>query len=123
MRELENVLERSLILNRSDILEADSLPPHILGLSKGNEPTTSSPPQVPVVGFTDEQKEHSDSSSQGTASDDYGSQAHLLEHAEKAALIKALTLHNGHREKTAESLGMSRRTLQYKLKKYGLNKR
>lgn len=123
VRELENVLERSLILNRSDILEADSLPPHILGLSKGNEPTTSSHPQVPVVGFTDEQKEHSDSSSQGTASDDYGSQAHLLEHAEKAALIKALTLHNGHREKTAESLGMSRRTLQYKLKKYGLNKR
>lgn len=32
----------------------------------------------------------------------------------------ALRLHGGHREKTAQYLGISRRTLQYKLKKYGL---
>ena len=31
----------------------------------------------------------------------------------------ALRLHGGHREKTAQYLGISRRTLQYKLKKYG----
>ena len=54
---------------------------------------------------------------------EYGSQAHLLEHAEKTALMKALALHNGHRQNTAEALGISRRTLQYKLKKYGLNKK
>ena len=32
----------------------------------------------------------------------------------------ALRLHGGHREKTAQYLGISRRTLQSKLKKYGL---
>ncbi|MGN8896118.1 helix-turn-helix domain-containing protein [Flavonifractor sp. HCP28S3_F3] len=32
----------------------------------------------------------------------------------------ALRLNKGHREKTAQYLGISRRTLQYKLKKYGL---
>lgn len=32
----------------------------------------------------------------------------------------ALCLNGGHREKTAKYLGISRRTLQYKLKKYGL---
>ena len=32
----------------------------------------------------------------------------------------ALRLHGGHREKTAQSLGISRRPVQYKLKKYGL---
>lgn len=58
-----------------------------------------------------------------THQQEYGSQAHLLEHAEKTALLKALALHSGHRQNTAEALGISRRTLQYKLKKYGLNKK
>jgi DNA-binding NtrC family response regulator len=38
-------------------------------------------------------------------------------------LVAALSRHGGHRERTAESLGLSRRTLQYKLKKYGLSER
>lgn len=46
-----------------------------------------------------------------------------LEEAEKQALSEALDLHKGHRERTADALGVSRRTLQYKLKKYGLTKR
>lgn len=130
VRELENVLERALILNRSDILEADSLPPHILqatslqaGARQAQLPlaTTAAPL------FMDEEKSPAQNSvssvQKARAEQEYGSQAHLLEHAEKTALIKALTLHNGHRQKTAEALGISRRTLQYKLKKYGLNKR
>ncbi|HCO12098.1 MAG TPA: sigma-54-dependent Fis family transcriptional regulator [Desulfonauticus sp.] len=46
-----------------------------------------------------------------------------LEEAEKKAIIEALKANNGHREKTAQALGISRRTLQYKLKKYGLTKK
>ena len=42
---------------------------------------------------------------------------------ESAALQKALNMHDGHREKTADALGISRRTLQYKLKKFGLIRR
>jgi len=37
---------------------------------------------------------------------------------DKDRLIKALALHKGHRQNTADYLGISRRTLQYKLKKY-----
>ena len=37
------------------------------------------------------------------------------------SLIHILEINNGHREKTARYLNISRRTLQYKLKKYGLN--
>ncbi|MFW5722413.1 MAG: helix-turn-helix domain-containing protein, partial [Desulfohalobiaceae bacterium] len=43
--------------------------------------------------------------------------------AEKEALIQALEAHGGNREKTANALGISRRTLQYKLSKYGLTGR
>lgn len=46
-----------------------------------------------------------------------------LEEAERNALMHMLRLHQGHREKTAEALGISRRTLQYKLKKFGLTRR
>ena len=40
---------------------------------------------------------------------------------EKERIRRALEINNGHREKTARYLNISRRTLQYKLKKYGLN--
>ena len=46
-----------------------------------------------------------------------------LDRAEKETLERALKDHQGHREKTAQALGISRRTLQYKLKKHGLTKR
>ena len=46
-----------------------------------------------------------------------------VEDAEREALRAALDASGGHREKTADALGISRRTLQYKLKKYGLTRR
>jgi two-component system NtrC family response regulator len=46
-----------------------------------------------------------------------------LDDAERQALIEALNANGGHRERTADALGISRRTLQYKLRKYGLTKR
>lgn len=44
----------------------------------------------------------------------------LIEEKEMNAINAALNKHNGHREKTAQELGISRRSLQYKLKKYGI---
>ncbi len=37
-------------------------------------------------------------------------------------ILAALEKHNGHRERTAQELGISRRALQYKLAKYRLSK-
>lgn len=45
-----------------------------------------------------------------------------LEHQEIMTILAALEKHGGHREKTAKELGISRRTLQYKLAKYHLTK-
>jgi DNA-binding NtrC family response regulator len=95
VRELENVLERALILTRSDTLCPDVLPQQVLqGQAKTFQPGSSSP--------------------QGAAT---------FEDAERSVLQNALAAHHGHRGKTAESLGVSRRTLQYKLTKHGLTAR
>jgi two-component system response regulator AtoC len=44
----------------------------------------------------------------------------ILESTEREIIQKALHKHGGNRRLAAEELGISRRTLQYKLKKYGL---
>lgn len=95
VRELENVLERALILARSDLLIPELLPPQILEGASGVEDDgdETSPPAL------------------------------SLEEAEKQALVRTLQQYDGHREHTADALGISRRTLQYKLKKYGLTRR
>ncbi|MDR0339618.1 MAG: sigma-54 dependent transcriptional regulator [Desulfovibrio sp.] len=104
VRELENVLERSLILSRSDILGADSLPPQI---AEGRQPLSPAEP----------------GREPGAPAPEAGEPVSMLEDAERNALVQALRLCKGHREKTAEALGVSRRTLQYKLKKFGLTRR
>ncbi|AGW13718.1 sigma-54-dependent transcriptional regulator [Megalodesulfovibrio gigas] len=98
VRELENVLERALILASTDMLQPAQLPPRVL---EARSPAVS------------------------------GAGAHmaavispaLLEEAEREAIVKALDAHRGHRERTAQALGISRRTLQYKISRYGLAKR
>ncbi|MFO7728906.1 MAG: sigma-54 dependent transcriptional regulator [Desulfonatronovibrio sp.] len=92
VRELENVVERAVILSRSDILNASDLPDGVRESAVSSQEKKAEPPEF----------------------HDY------LHNAEKEALLKALKDNQGHREKTAASLGISKRSLQYKLKKHGL---
>ncbi|WP_243438529.1 sigma-54-dependent transcriptional regulator [Fundidesulfovibrio soli] len=102
VRELENVLERALILTRSDVLTPETLPPHLLEATQASSAVSAA--VLPA----------SQAAAPAPAS---------FEEAERAILLGALEANEGHRERTAEALGISRRTLQYKLKKYGLAKR
>lgn len=138
IRELENVLERALILSRSDVLETDSLPPQVLdsvqaeervqrtgktgssGPGLGASGQTASGKGVLAVGALRSLADEALSANLGVAG--MSETGTLLEEAERNALMQALHLHDGHREKTAEALGISRRTLQYKLKRFGLNR-
>jgi DNA-binding NtrC family response regulator len=105
VRELENVLERALILARSDTLGPELLPPQIAGLvSAGGAAAPNGAAHAAPVDL-----------SAGLPG--------AMEDAEREALRLALDASGGHREKTADALGISRRTLQYKLKKYGLTRR
>lgn len=46
----------------------------------------------------------------------------MLNQKDAAIIIATLEKFGGHREKTAQYLGISKRTLQYKLKRFGLNR-
>ena len=115
VRELENVLERALILSRSDILDVDSLPRQILDSQSARLGPAASVRQD--FGF------ETAPPAQDASSDAPDGQASPLEDAERNVLLQTLDKYRGHREKTAEALGISRRTLQYKLKKFGLSRR
>ncbi|MDD3310754.1 sigma-54 dependent transcriptional regulator [Pseudodesulfovibrio sp.] len=107
VRELENVLERALILSRSDALGTDLLPPQITGAREANQNMS--------LDMNGEMPDLLTSRSQATPAS--------LEEAERLAILRALEENGNHRERTAEALGISRRTLQYKLKKFGLTRR
>jgi two-component system, NtrC family, response regulator AtoC len=93
IRELENVLERMVLMSEEETLRLDQLPGEIRGVELTPIPSPSS------------LKEKVDDISRVT---------------EKQMIIDALTKTNQNRTKAAELLGISRRTLQNKIKEYGL---
>ncbi|GAB7078499.1 sigma-54-dependent transcriptional regulator [Megalodesulfovibrio paquesii] len=103
VRELENVLERALILSGAETLQPAQLPPRVLEAkeSMGFRSARSGDPMTGPAAISPA----------------------LLEEAEREAIVKALDAHGGHRERTAQALGISRRTLQYKISRFGLAKR
>ncbi len=110
VRELENVLERALILARADVLTPDLLPSHVREAHPERKPAEERDMRAQIA-----QPE----ALQAPA----GQFDAALDEAERQALVQALEAHDGHRERTADALGISRRTLQYKLKKHGLIRR
>ena len=92
-------LECARSLSRSDALGTDLWPPQITGAREAAiDMELSAMPMAPTSPAS-------------------------LDEAEKQAIIRALEENGNHRERTADALGISRRTLQYKLKKFGLTRR
>lgn len=92
IRQFRNVLEGMVVLAQDDILQYNELPEEIRNMP------------VKKGNLVDEVKP-------GITLDDY----------EKAIIEKNLSFHMGNREKTAETLGISERTLYRKINLYGLS--
>jgi DNA-binding NtrC family response regulator len=91
VRELENVIERAVLLSRDDVLASHDLPPTVHGESPQNDCT-----------------------------DQYsGSFQERVEAFEQTLIRDALQAANGVQTRAATLLGMTERHLRYKLKKYG----
>jgi DNA-binding NtrC family response regulator len=91
IRELRNCLENTVIFLPGDTVEVENLPPNL------REPSTERPPgHVLVPGMT-------------------------LDQMEQEAIRQTLTLSGGNRTRAAEMLGISRRTLQRKIKELGID--
>lgn len=91
VRELENTIERAVIIARGEVVAPVDLPPQIQALAKEKEAQELDfPPGI------------------------------TLAQIERALTLKTLEDTGGNRSRAAEILGISRRTLQNKLKEYGI---
>jgi two-component system, NtrC family, response regulator PilR len=99
VRELENMLERALALCDGEKISADDL---FMDQESGNTPT--------------EAMTYDPSKNQDVSLSDY------LEDIEKRAILKALAKANNNKTAAAKLLGVSFRTLRYRLAKLGLSK-
>ena len=93
IRELENCIERAVIMARGEVIAPADLPPGIQALSSGDK-------ELAGLAFPS-----------GIS----------LQEVEKTLILKTLEDTGGNRTRTAEILGINRRTLQNKLKEYGIN--
>jgi len=92
VRELENVIERAVIIARGDRIESEHFPSTI---SDQESSASGYPPILPS--------------------------GRSLKEVEREMILQTLDDMGGNRTQTAKILGISRRTLQLKLKGYGIN--
>jgi len=91
VRELENVIERAVLLSKGSVIEAEDLPACVRELSQ------QMPGPIDIVTLRQAKSE-----------------------PEKKLILQTLDAHQGNRLKTAKALGINRTTLYKKMKRYGL---
>lgn len=91
-RELRNIVEQLVILSEGPIIQCEELSTTLETFRHNIIPQ-----QIPLVTLKDN-----------------------LDEVERQTIINFLRVYNGNRTKTAEILGISRRSLQMKIKKYGI---
>jgi len=94
VRELANCIERAALLAESEWIDVADLPPHVIADSQmGPASTLSQPDALPEQ----------------------------TEQFERNRILESLDRHRWNRTRAAEELGIKRTTLQYKIRKYGLD--
>ena len=94
MRELENAVERSVILSNGDYITEKELPLNI------------------TQTYSEENN--------WVAAHSVSAEPRALEEVEKEAILAALDASGGNKSETARRLGINRKTLHKKLKRYGV---
>lgn len=121
IRELENMVQRSMLLAQGETITAEDLPPVL----------QASPQLAPRIGLAGQgaalEKNPLDEIDLGRLldTDDFGTPLSerlslLSDHVEKYLIRCALEKTNGHRQETADLLGISRKSLHNKMVRYGL---
>jgi transcriptional regulator with PAS, ATPase and Fis domain len=95
VRELKNIVERSMVLSKSAVIDIDTLPREIVGLQYGG----GGPGNGPQAGVSHKK---------------------TLGELEREHIMGVLRAEGNNRTAAAKVLGISRSTLQDKLKKYGV---
>lgn len=95
IRELENVIERAIVLIKNDIISTKDLPDYIQSVPRTMTTTA--------------------------VNSENGSLQSMVEAYEKQLILDALERHNHNKLQTAKALGLHRSTFMSKLKKYGIS--
>jgi len=99
IRELQNVLERSMLLAEQDVIGPEHLPPEVRPGASSPAAPTSAPPIVEP------------------------SPLRSLEEVDREHVLRVLGMTGGNREESARILGISRRTLSRMIQRWGLPRR
>ncbi|MEJ5263326.1 MAG: sigma 54-interacting transcriptional regulator, partial [Ignavibacterium sp.] len=94
VRELENIIERAVVLSRHNIITVNDLPSSVKGFKTESDP---------ILDETKSLTEH-------------------VEALEKKLIYDALTKANGNQSLAGRMLGITERNLRYKMQKYGIKK-
>lgn len=118
IRELENVIQRAVLLTKSRNIDCESLPRSVLGASKSNAQSnagssnsfhTTPPSQV-----------HNLNSVTNHAAAIHQTLSEALEGPERRIILEVLKANDWNRNVTADQLGINRTTLYKKMKKLGI---
>jgi DNA-binding NtrC family response regulator len=94
VRELENIIERAVVLARGSVITINDLPMNVKGLKTEEKITDAEPKSL----------------------------TEQVESLEKRLIYDALTNSGGNQTKAGKLLGITERNLRYKIKKYGIKK-
>ena len=102
VRELENIIERAVALETKSMIFPESLPSKITSLVAHSSPTSepANTAQTPLPGGFDLEKQ--------------------VEFFERQHILKALEQTGGVKKRAANALGISFRSLRYRIEKYGI---
>ncbi|KXS52044.1 sigma-54-dependent transcriptional regulator [Marinobacter persicus] len=117
VRELDNAIQRALVLMQGNVIHAGDLCLE-LGITgkpdlQAAEPVAATAPEVPI--YTAEEQAAQQAPAEEDASDGSGSLGNDLRQQEFRIIIQTLRNEGGRRNRAAEQLGISPRTLRYKL--------
>ncbi len=101
IRELKNVIERICLLEKTDMIYPEHIPPEIIDSVEEAVPAEKASLRVPSEGL---------------------SLKNISQDMEKELVVQALQMVNGNQTRAARLLGISRDMLRYKMQKFGLLK-
>jgi two-component system response regulator AtoC len=104
VRELENILERAVIYSRDGLIREEDIEGRPLPETNPSDGAIP-PPEAQAI-------------KEITRPAESGEPAFLLRNAERELIEKAVKEHGGNRTRAAKALGISRRTIIYKIKEY-----
>jgi len=114
IRELENAIEHSVVMSEKDTIDIEDLPLPLQSLSVVSASTMNGTSQ----GYESSVSQLLQDIASGKSSINFGEIP--LEDLEKLSIIQALKKTNGNQTKAAKLLGITRRTLGYRIKKYDI---